>query len=66
MDRYRIVNYQVCVYIDDNLLNNTTDYIYNSYNIDKIMIKIDDVKIKKRYSKYLFLYIIQQFHMLML
>ena len=36
MDRYRLVNSHVCASIDDDLLTNTVDYIYNTYDTDKI------------------------------
>ena len=36
MDRYKLINSHVCASIDDNLLNDTVDYIYNTYDTDKI------------------------------
>lgn len=36
MDRYRLINSHVCASIDDNLLNDTVNYIYNTYDTDKI------------------------------
>lgn len=36
MDRYRLVNQYTCASIDNNLLNDTVDYIYNNYNTDYI------------------------------
>ncbi len=36
MDRYRLVNSHVCASIDNNLINNTVDYIYNTYDTDYI------------------------------
>ena len=36
MDRYRLVNSHVCASIDDNLLNDTVNYIYNTYDTDYI------------------------------
>ena len=36
VDRYKLVNSHVCASIDDNLLTDTVDYIYNTYDIDKI------------------------------
>ena len=36
IDRYRLVNSHVCASIDDDLLTNTVDYIYNTYDTDKI------------------------------
>ena len=34
MDRYRLVNSHVCASIDNNLLNDTVNYIYSAYNTD--------------------------------
>lgn len=36
MDRYRLVNSHTCACIDNNLLNDTVDYIYNNYDTDYI------------------------------
>ena len=36
MDRYRLVNSHTCASIDNNLLNDTVEYIYNMYNPDYI------------------------------
>lgn len=36
MDRYRLVNSHTCASIDDNLLNDTINYIYNTYDTNKI------------------------------
>lgn len=36
IDRYRLVNSHVCASIDNNLLYDTVDYIYNNYDTDKI------------------------------
>ena len=36
MDRYRLVNSHTCASIDNNLLNDTVEYIYNMYNSDYI------------------------------
>lgn len=36
IDRYRLINSHVCASIDDNLLNDTVNYIYNTYDTDKI------------------------------
>lgn len=36
MDRYRLVNSHTCASIDDNLLNDTVNYIYNTYDTNKI------------------------------
>ena len=36
MDRYRLVNSHVCASIDNNLLNDTIHYIYNTYDTDYI------------------------------
>lgn len=36
MDRYRLVNSHACASIDNNLLNDTVDYIYNVYDTDYI------------------------------
>ena len=36
MDRYRLVNSHVCASVDNELLNDTVDYIYNTYNTDYI------------------------------
>ncbi len=34
MNRYRLVNSHTCASIDHDLLNNTVDYIYNTYDLD--------------------------------
>lgn len=34
MDRYRLVNSHICASIDNNLLIDTVNYIYNTYDID--------------------------------
>ncbi len=36
MDRYKLVNSHTCASIDGNLLNDTVNYIYNNYDVDKI------------------------------
>lgn len=36
MDRYKLVNSYACASIDNELLNDTVDYIYNNYDVDKI------------------------------
>lgn len=36
MNRYRLVNSHTCASIDNELLNNTVDYIYNTYDVDNI------------------------------
>ena len=36
MNRYRLVNSHVCASINNNLLNDTVNYIYNTYDTDKI------------------------------
>ena len=36
MNRYKLVNSYTCASIDDELLNNTVDYIYNTYDVDYI------------------------------
>lgn len=36
MNRYKLVNPHTCASIDGELLNHTTDYIYNNYDVDKI------------------------------
>ena len=36
MNRYKLVNSHTCASIDDELLNNTVDYIYNTYDVDYI------------------------------
>lgn len=36
MDRYRLVNPHTCASIDNELLNDTVDYIYNNYDVDNI------------------------------
>ena len=36
IDRYRLVNSHVCASIDNNLLLDTVNYIYNTYNTDYI------------------------------
>lgn len=36
MDRYRLVNSHTCASIDNELLNNTIDYIYNTYDVDSL------------------------------
>ena len=36
MNRYRLVNSHVCASIDNNLLNDTVEYIYNMYDTDYI------------------------------
>lgn len=36
MDRYKLVNPHTCASIDNELLNNTIDYIYNTYDIDNL------------------------------
>ena len=36
MDRYRLVNSHTCASIDNELLINTVNYIYNTYNVDYI------------------------------
>lgn len=36
MNRYKLVNSYSCASIDDELLNNTVDYIYNTYDVDYI------------------------------
>ena len=36
IDRYRLVNSHTCASIDDELLNDTINYIYNTYNVDYI------------------------------
>ena len=36
MDRYRLVNSYTCASVDNNLLNDTVDYIYNTYDTDYI------------------------------
>lgn len=36
MDRYRLINSHVCASIDNKLLNNTVNYIYNTYDVDYI------------------------------
>ena len=34
MNRYRLVNSHTCASIDNELLNDTIDYIYNNYDVD--------------------------------
>ena len=36
MDRYRLVHSHVCASVDNTLLTDTIDYIYNTYDTDKI------------------------------
>lgn len=36
MNRYRLVNSHTCASIDNELLNDTADYIYNNYDVDNI------------------------------
>jgi len=36
MDRYRLVNSHICASIDNELLSDTVDYIYNNYDTDYI------------------------------
>lgn len=36
MNRYKLVNSHTCASIDNHLLDDTVDYIYNSYDIDSI------------------------------
>ena len=36
IDRYRLINSHVCASIDNNLLNDTVDYIYNTYDTNHI------------------------------
>lgn len=36
MNRYRLVNSYTCASIDNELLNDTVDYIYNNYDVDNI------------------------------
>lgn len=36
MNRYRLINSHTCASIDDELLNDTVDYIYNNYDVDSI------------------------------
>lgn len=36
MNRYQLVNSHTCASIDHKLLNDTVDYIYNTYDVDKI------------------------------
>lgn len=36
MNRYSLVNSHTCASIDNELLNDTVDYIYNTYDVDKI------------------------------
>lgn len=36
MNRYRLINSHVCASIDNNLINDTVDYIYNTYDTDYI------------------------------
>lgn len=36
MNRYKLVNSHACASIDNELLNDTVDYIYNTYDVDKI------------------------------
>ena len=36
IDRYRLINSHTCASIDNNLLNDTVNYIYNTYDTDKI------------------------------
>ena len=36
MDRYRLINSHTCASIDNNLLNDTVNYIYNTYDTYKI------------------------------
>lgn len=35
-NRYRLVNSHTCASIDNELLNDTVEYIYNNYDVDKI------------------------------
>ena len=34
MDRYRLVGSHTCASIDNEFLNNTVNYIYNTYDVD--------------------------------
>ena len=34
MDRYRLVGSHTCTSIDNEFLNNTVNYIYNTYDVD--------------------------------
>lgn len=36
IDRYRLINSHTCASIDNNLLTDTVNYIYNTYDVDKI------------------------------
>ena len=36
MDRYRLLNSYTCASIDNELLNDTVNYIYNTYDVDYI------------------------------
>ena len=36
INRYRLINSHTCASIDNNLLNDTVNYIYNTYDTDKI------------------------------
>lgn len=36
MNRYKLINSHVCASIDNDLINETVDYIYNTYNTDYI------------------------------
>lgn len=36
MNRYKLINSHVCASIDNNLINETVDYIYNTYDTDYI------------------------------
>ena len=36
INRYQLVNSHTCASIDDKLLDETVDYIYNTYDVDKI------------------------------
>ena len=36
MDRYKLINSHTCASIDNNLLKDTVDFIYNNYDVDHI------------------------------
>lgn len=36
VDRYKLIGSHTCASIENDLLNNTVNYIYNSYNVDNI------------------------------
>lgn len=55
IDRYRLINSHTCASIDNNLLNDTVNYIYNTYDtdrIDEIVFMDDCAKWIKNFPKY--------------